>query len=137
MLNGYTFSDGLSEMQDAIALQEAEKHLNSINKKRAKGQKLTREEQNAEAVLKNAATDDAMQGLYGDDYGAWGRAGKMFATSIDYGRDFLLNPGGGAIAKGVSKAFVKGATKGMTKFFGKEAEKLLAKKAMQLSLIHI
>ena len=134
MLNGYTFSDGLSEMQDAIALQEAEKHLDSINKKRAKGKKLTRDEQAAEAVLKNFATDDAMQGLYGDDYGAWGRAGKMFATSIDYGRDFLLNPGGGAIAKGVSKAFVKGATKGMTKFFGKEAEKLLAKKAMQYTL---
>lgn len=134
MLNGYTFSDGLSEMQDAIALQEAEKHLNSINKKRAKGKKLTRDEQNAEAVLKNFATNDAMQGLYGDDYGAWGRAGKMFATSIDYGMDFLLNPGGSAIAKGVSKGFVKGATKGLTKLAGKQAEKLLAKKAMQYTL---
>lgn len=134
MLNGYTFSDGLSEMQDAIALQEAEKHLNSINKKRAKGKKLTRDEQNAEAVLKNFATNDAMQGLYGDDYGAWGRAGKMFATSIDYGKDFLLTPGGSAIAKGVSKGFVKGATKGLTKLAGKQAEKLLAKKAMQYTL---
>lgn len=134
MLNGYTFSDGLSEMQDAIALQEAEKHLNSINKKRAKGKKLTRDEQNAEAVLKNFATNDAMQRLYGDDYGAWGRAGKMFATSIDYGKDFLLNPGGSAIAKGVSKGFVKGATKGLTKLAGKQAEKLLAKKAMQYTL---
>ena len=134
MLNGYTFSDGLSEMQDANALQEAEKHLDSINKKRAKGKKLTRDEQNAEAVLKNFATNDAMQGLYGDDYGAWGRAGKMFATSIDYGKDFLLNPGGSAIAKGVSKGFVKGATKGLTKIAGKQAEKLLAKKAMQYTL---
>lgn len=134
MLNGYTFSDGLSEMQDAIALQEAEKHLDSINKKRAKGKKLTRDEQAAEAVLKNFATDDAMQGLYGDDYGAWGRAGKMFATSIDYGKDFLLNPSGGALAKGVSKGFVKGATKGLTKLAGKQAEKLLAKKAMQYTL---
>ena len=134
MLNGYTFSDGLSEMQDAIALQEAEKHLDSINKKRAKGKKLTRDEQNAEAVLKNFANNDAMQGLYGDDYGAWGRAGKMFATSIDYGKDFLLNPGGSAIAKGVSKGFVKGATKGLTKIAGKQAEKLLAKKAMQYAL---
>ena len=134
MLNGYTFSDGLSEMQDAIVLQEAEKHLDSINKKRAKGEKLTRDEQNAESVLKNFATDDAMQGQYGDDYGAWGRAGKMFATSIDYGKDFLLNPGGSAIAKGVSKGFVKGATKGLTKLAGKEGEKLLAKKAMQYAL---
>ena len=134
MLNGYTFSDGLSEMQDAIALQEAEKHLDSINKKRAKGKKLTRDEQAAEAVLKNFATDDAMQGLYGDDYGAWGRAGKMFATSIDYGKDFLLNPSGGALAKGVSKGFVKGATKGLTKLAGKQAEKLLAKKTMQYTL---
>ena len=134
MLNGYTFSDGLSEMQDAIALQEAEKHLDSINKKRAKGKKLTRDEQNTEAVLKNFATNDAMQRLYGDDYGAWGRAGKMFATSIDYGKDFPLNPGGSAIAKGVSKGFVKGATKGLTKIAGKQAEKLLAKKAMQYAL---
>lgn len=134
MLNGYTFSDGLSEIQDNMALQEAEKHLDSINKKRAKGEKLTREEQNAEAVLKNFATDDAMQGLYGDDYGVRGRAGKMFATSIDYGKDFLLNPGGSAIAKGVSKGFVKGATKGLTTLAGKEGEKLLAKKAMQYTL---
>lgn len=134
MLNGYTFSDGLSEMQDAIALQDAAKHIDSINNKRAKGEKLTREEQNAEAVLKNFATDDAMQGLYGDDYGAWGRAGKMFATSIDYGKDFVLNPGGGALAKGVSKGFVKGATEGLTKLAGKQAEKLLAKKAMQYTL---
>lgn len=134
MLNGYTFSDGLSEMQDAIALQEAEKHLDSINKKRAKGEKLTRDEQNAEAVLKNFATDDAMQGQYGDDYGAWGRAGKMFATSIDYGKDFLLNPGGAVLAKGIGAGFVKGATKGLTKLAGKQAEKLLAKKAMQYTL---
>lgn len=134
MLNGYTFSDGLSEMQDAIALQEAEKHLDSINKKRAKGEKLTRDEQNAEAVLKNFATDDAMQGQYGDDYGAWGRAGKMFATSIDYGKDFLLNPGGAVLAKGIGEGFVKGATKGLTKLAGKQAEKLLAKKAMQYTL---
>lgn len=134
MLNGYTFSDGLSEIQDNMALQEAEIHLDSINKKRAKGEKLTREEQNAEAVLKNFATNDAMQRLYGDDYGAWGRAGKMFVTSIDYGKDFLLNPGGSAIAKGVSKGFVKGATKGLTKIAGKQAEKLLAKKAMQYTL---
>ena len=134
MLNGYTFSDGLSEMQDAIALQEAEKHLDSINKKRAKGEKLTREEQNAESVLKNFATDDAMQGQYVDDYGAWGRAGKMFATSIDYGKDFLLNPGGAVLAKGIGEGFVKGATKGLTKLAGKQAEKLLAKKAMQYTL---
>lgn len=134
MLNGYTFSDGLSEMQDAIALQEAEKHLDSINKKRAKGEKLTRDEQNAESVLKNFATDDAMQGQYGDDYGAWGRAGKMFATSIDYGKDFLLNPGGAMLAKGMSKSITEGLAKGIGRLVGKDAEKVLANKAMRYSL---
>lgn len=135
MLNGYTFSDGLSEMQDAIALQEAEKHLDSINKKRAKGKKLTRDEQAAEAVLKNFATNDAMLGLYGDDYGAWGRAGKTLAQGLDFMYDIGISGDlGGMVTKGVSKAVVKGATKGLTKIAGKEAEKLLAKKAMQYTL---
>lgn len=135
MLNGYTFSDGLSEMQDAIALQDAEKHLDSINKKRAKGEKLTRDEQNAEAVLKNFATDDAMQGLYGDDYGAWGRAGKTLAIGLDFMYDIGISGDlGGMVTKGVSKGFVKGATKGLTKLAGKKAEKFLAKKAMQYTL---
>lgn len=135
MLNGYTFSDGLSEMQDAIALQEAEKHLDSINKKRAKGEKLTRDEQNAESVLKNFATDDAMQGQYGDDYGAWGRAGKTLATGLDFMYDIGISGDlGGMVTKGVSKAVVNGASKGLTKLAGKQAEKLLAKKAMQYAL---
>ena len=68
--NGYTFSDGLSEMRDATAIQYASKHIDSINKKHAEGKPLTKEEQTAEAVLKNFATDNMVQGMYGGDYGA-------------------------------------------------------------------
>lgn len=55
LTNGYTFSDGLSDMDDATALMSAQKHLESINKKRASGQALTKEEEAAEAVLRNAS----------------------------------------------------------------------------------
>ena len=42
--NGYTFSDGLSEMRDATAIQYASKHIDSINKKHAEGKPLTKED---------------------------------------------------------------------------------------------
>lgn len=135
MTGGSLFTSGLAGLQDLIAQQEAEKHLDSINKKRAKGKKLTRDEQAAEVVLKNFATNDAMQALYGDDYGPWGRAGKTLATGLDFMYDIGISGDlGGMVTKGVSKAVVNGATKGLTKLAGKQAEKLLAKKAMQYTL---
>ena len=52
--NGYTFSlGGKAKMDDIISLTDAQKHIDSINKKRSNGEKLTNEEEIAEAVLKN------------------------------------------------------------------------------------
>jgi N12 class adenine-specific DNA methylase/uncharacterized protein with GYD domain len=123
-LNGYTFTDGMSEMRDATALTRASKHIDSINKKRAAGKPLTREEQTAEAVLKNFATDNAVQGMYGGDYGAWARAGGMTANSLDFMKDLMLNPGAGSMAKGIMRGTAKGMAKGLAKVTGKEAAQL-------------
>ena len=122
--NGYTFSDGLSEMRDATAIQYASKHIDSINKKHAEGKPLTKEEQTAEAVLKNFATDNMVQGMYGGDYGAWARAGGMTANSLDFMKDLMLNPGAGSMAKEIAKGTAKGMAKGMAKLTGKEAAEL-------------
>ena len=102
LTNGYTFADGLPEMRDATAILNAQKHIDSINRKRQTGQALTKEEEAAEAVLRNTMTDNAVQGTYGGEYGAWGRAGSGMAQSIDFMKDFLLLPGAGSIAKGVA-----------------------------------
>ena len=122
--NGYTFTDGMSEMRDATALQRASKHIDTINKKREEGKTLTKEEQTAEAVLKNFAKDNAMQSMYGGDYGAWARAGGMTANSLDFMKDLMLNPGAGSIAKGVMRGTAKGMAKGIAKLTGKEAANL-------------
>ena len=123
-LNGYTFTDGMSEMRDATALTRASKHIDSINRKRAAGKPLTREEQTAEAVLKNFATDNAVQGMYGGDYGAWARAGGMTANSLDFMKDLMLNPAAGSMAKGIMRGTAKGMAKGLAKVTGKEAAQL-------------
>lgn len=123
-LNGYTFTDGMSEMRDATALTRASKHIDSINRKRAAGKPLTREEQTAEAVLKNFATNNAVQGMYGGDYGAWARAGGMTANSLDFMKDLMLNPGAGSMAKGIMRGTAKGMAKGLAKVTGKEAAQL-------------
>lgn len=123
-LNGYTFTDGMSEMRDATALTRASKHIDSINRKRAAGKPLTRGEQTAEAVLKNFATDNAVQGMYGGDYGAWARAGGMTANSLDFMKDLMLNPGAGSMAKGIMRGTAKGMAKGLAKVTGKEAAQL-------------
>lgn len=123
-LNGYTFTDGMSEMRDATALTRASKHIDSINRKRAAGKPLTRGEQTAEAVLKNFATDNAVQGMYGGVYGAWARAGGMTANSLDFMKDLMLNPGAGSMAKGIMRGTAKGMAKGLAKVTGKEAAQL-------------
>lgn len=124
--NGYNFSlGGKARMDDMISEIEAQRYLPSINSKRQKGEDLTHEEQIAETVLKNKNWDREIQGKYGDDYGAWARAGKMGANSADFMLDFLLM--GGApinLARGVMNSVVKGgekylgniATKGLGKF---------------------
>lgn len=124
--NGYTFSlGGKTRMDDIISLTEAKKHLPSIKEKRSKGERLNREEEVAEAVLKNNEWDREIQGKYGDEYGAWARAGKMGANSADFMLDFLMMGGAPAkMAKGIMTSIVKGgekmlgnvATKGLGRF---------------------
>lgn len=108
--NGYTFSlGGKAKMDDITSLMEARKHLDTINQKRSRGESLTHDEEVAETVLKNNEWDRQIQAQYGDDYGAWARAGKMGANSADFMLDFLMM--GGApmnVARGVMNAIVKG-----------------------------
>ncbi len=122
--NGYTFSDGMSEMRDAIALQNASRHVGAINRKRAEGKPLSKEEEASEAVLWNFATDDMVQGMYGGDYGAMATAGGTTAASFDFMKDILLVPSAGGVAKGIMRGTAKGMAKGLAKLTGKEAARL-------------
>ena len=124
--NGYTFNDGLSEINDAIALLDARKHIDSINKKRSEGKPLTKEEEAAEAVLRNEATNNAVQNTFGN-YGAWARAGMMLPTSIDMMKDIMLAPGAGSIAKGVAKNIAGLNGKYLAKEAGETAVKAIPK----------
>ena len=123
--NGYTFSlAGKAQMDDVAALTFAQKHVDSINRKRQKGEALTKEEQAAEAVLKNAEWDNRVQSQYGDEYGAWARAGKMGAVSLDLMMDFALMGGqplslAKSIAGGTGKLATKLIGNAATKGFGK------------------
>ena len=132
--NGYTFTDGMSEMRDATALQRASKHIDTINKKREEGKTLTKEEQTAEAVLKNFAKDNAMQSMYGGDYDAWARAGGMTANSLDFMKDLMLNPGAGNLAKGIMRGTAKSIAKGLAKVTGKEAAQLWKNNVLRRTL---
>ena len=129
--NGYTFSDGMSEMRDATAIENAQKHIDSINRKRQQGKQLTQEELAAEAVLKNANVNDQTQAKYGQEYGAWARAGGMMANSLDFMKDFLLAPGATGLAKSISKGITKAGMKVAGKYIAKEAGEGLAKASMK------
>lgn len=123
--NGYTFNDGLSEINDAIALLTARKHINSINRKQTTGEPLTEEEQAAASVLAADAVNAEVQGQYAGDYGAWATAGQMVPTSIDLMKDIMLTPGASGVAKGVA-----GKVAGIgTRFLAKQAGETAAKSA--------
>ena len=112
LTNGYTFSDGQSDANDALSVMEAQRHVDAINRKRQTGEQLTKDEESAEAVLSNFATDEMVQGMYGNDYGAWARAATTTGTSLDFMKDILLTGGGaGALTKGIYKGVVKGGMK--------------------------
>lgn len=126
--NGYTFNDGMGEMKDVTAQTQAMKHLDSINKKLAKGEELTKEEKASKAVLDNMAVNNAIQGQYGGQYGAWSRAGGMMANSIDFMKDLALNPGAEGMAKGIYKKVANIGAKQLAKATGDAAGKAIAKK---------
>lgn len=132
--NGYTFNDGLPEMRDVTALNNAKKHIDAINRKRQKGLPLTREEQVAEAVLKANETDDTVQSQYGADYGKWSRAGGMMANSIDFMKDFLLFPGGEGMAKAIAGKIAGVGGKILAKAAGDSALKATSKMIARATL---
>ena len=126
--NGYTFNDGMGEMKDVTAQTQAMKHLDSINKNLAKGEELTKEEKASKAVLDNMAVNNAIQGQYGGQYGAWSRAGGMMANSLDFMKDLALNPGAEGMAKGIYKKVANIGAKQLAKATGDAAGKAIAKK---------
>lgn len=126
--NGYTFNDGMGEMKDVTAQTQAMKHLDSINKKLAKGEELTKEEKASKAVLDNMAVNNAIQGQYGGQYGAWSRAGGMMANSLDFMKNLALNPGAEGMAKGIYKKVANIGAKQLAKATGDAAGKAIAKK---------
>lgn len=126
--NGYTFNDGMGEMKDVTAQTQAMKHLDSINKKLAKGEELTKEEKASKAVLDNMAVNNAIQGQYGGQYGAWSRAGGMMTNSLDFMKDLALNPGAEGMAKGIYKKVASIGAKQLAKATGDAAGKAIAKK---------
>lgn len=126
--NGYTFNDGMGEMKDVTAQTQAMKHLDSINKKLAKGEELTKEEKASKAVLDNMAVNNAILGQYGGQYGAWSRAGGMMANSLDFMKDLALNPGAEGMAKGIYKKVANIGAKQLAKATGDAAGKAIAKK---------
>lgn len=127
MMSGYRLADGLPELRDAIAQQDAQKRLANINKKRAQGVALTKEEEAAEAVLRNNIIDDEIQAKYQGDYGAWARAGKMTVGSLDFMKDFMLFPGGTSMAKGIAKGVAGLGGKFLAKEAGEAALKAVPK----------
>lgn len=126
--NGYTFNDGMGEMKDVTAQTQAMKHLDRINKKLAKGKKLTKEEKASKAVLDNMAVNNAIQEQYGGQYGAWSIAGGMIANSLDFMKDLALNPGAEGMAKGIYKKVANIGAKQLAKATGDAAGKAIAKK---------
>ena len=127
MMSGYRLADGLPELRDAMAQQDAQKHLATINKKRAQGIALTKEEEAAEAVLRNNVVDDEIQAKYQGDYDTWARLGKMTAGSLDFMKDFMLFPGGTSMAKGIAKGVAGIGGKFLAKEAGEAALKAVPK----------
>lgn len=125
--NGYTFADGLSEINDAIAIMDARKHIDSINRKRDVGQPLTREEEAAESILKNEAINNNVQGQFGREYGPWHTAGSMMANSLDFMKDIALYPGAGGLAKNIAGKVANVGGKYLAKQAGEAAIKAVPK----------
>lgn len=126
--NGYTFNDGMGEMKDVTAQTQAMKHLNTINKKLARGEELTKEEKASKAVLDNMAINNQVQGQYGDQYGAWSRAGSMMTNSLDFMKDLMMAPGAEGMAKGIYKKVANIGAKQLARKAGEATATAAAKK---------
>ena len=126
--NGYTFTDGLSGVRDNIAILNANKRADKINRKRQRGEMLTNEEDAFDKALLANLVNEEIEGTYGQEYGALARAAKITASTADVVKDFLLS-GGTAIAvtKGAAKGVMNAGAKYLTKKAGESLLKAGAK----------
>lgn len=126
--NGYTFSDGLSGVRDNIAILNANKRADKINRKRQRGEMLTNEEDAFDKALLANLENEEIEGTYGQEYGALARTAKITASTVDFVKDFLLSGGTGtAVTKGVAKGVMNAGAKYLTKKAGESLLKASAK----------
>lgn len=126
--NGYTFTDGLSGVRDNIAILNANKRADKINRKRQRGEMLTNEEDAFDKALLANLVNEEIEGTYGQEYGALARAAKITAGTADVVKDFLLSGGTGiTVTKGVAKGVMNAGAKYLTKKAGESLLKAGAK----------
>ena len=126
--NGYTFTDGLSGVRDNIAILNANKRADKINRKRQRGEMLTNEEDAFDKALLANLVNEEIEGTYGQEYGALARAAKITAGTADVVKDFLLSGGTGiAVTKGAAKGVMNAGAKYLTKKAGESLLKAGAK----------
>ena len=126
--NGYTFTDGLSGVRDNIAILNANKRADKINRKRQRGEMLTNEEDAFDKALLANLVNEEIEGTYGQEYGALARAAKITASTADVVKDFLLSGGTGVtLTKGVAKGVMNAGAKYLTKKAGESLLKASAK----------
>ncbi|MBF1421631.1 LPD38 domain-containing protein [Hoylesella nanceiensis] len=126
--NGYTFTDGLSGVRDNIAILNANKRADKINRKRQRGEMLTNEEDAFDKALLANLVNEEIEGTYGQEYGALARAAKITAGTADVVKDFLLSGGTGiAVTKGAAKGVMNAGAKYLTKKAGESLLKASAK----------
>ena len=126
--NGYTFADGLPGVRDNIAILNANKRADKINRKRQRGEMLTNEEDAFDKALLANLVNEEIEGTYGQEYGALARTAKITAGTADFVKDFLLSGGTGtAVTKGVAKGVMNAGAKYLTKKAGESLLKAGAK----------
>lgn len=114
--NGYTFTGGKAELHDAQAIINSSKRMNEIQRKMKAGEKLSNVENAALSLANNTAWDNAIQAMYGDDYGAWATAGGAAVQSLEMMPEFIA---GMPVLKGMGTAAIKLLTRNAAKGFGR------------------
>lgn len=114
--NGYTFTGGEAELHDAQAILNSSKRMDEIQRKIEAGEKLSNVENAALSLAQNTAWDNAIQAMYGDDYGAWATAGGAAVQSLEMMPEFIA---GMPVLKGMGTAAIKLLTRNAAKGFGR------------------
>lgn len=124
--DGYSFTMGKSHIDDKIAADYAAKNIETLNRKIASGEKLTREEEATLHLVQADMANEEIQGIYGDQYGKWARAGRTTAGSAEFAFDIVSTGGlAGSITKTVAKGVTKAGVKAMSKVAGQTAKEVL------------